>query len=78
MARIQVLELPTLVEGDRVTTPFVLVIDQAEPQTATRQSILGPVSVSQPVVTDDFERAAKAAGATAVIVSTQTLDVVQR
>lgn len=30
MARIQILELPTLVVGDTVSTPFALVIDQVE------------------------------------------------
>lgn len=69
MARIQILELPTEHHGDDMTTPFVLIIDQADD--ATRYA-LGP--------TDDTMYTAQATiaeaiGARTVLVFPTTIDI---
>ncbi len=68
MARIQILELPTEHHGDDMTTPFVLVIDQYQPQ----RYILGS---DQPEPLDQFERTAGRIGARAVLVFEETVDI---
>jgi len=39
MARIQILELPTVVLGEAVKTPFVVVIDEMDPAQVTDQRV---------------------------------------
>lgn len=73
MARIQVLELPTVeVETGRYRTPFALVIDQTESESI--ESYGGTV---RQIMSEDFEALGlkKASGAEFVIVTPHTLDV---
>lgn len=65
MARIQVLELPSEVVGDIVRTPFVLIIDEAD-----AESPLHSWPEGSPPLRDQV-------GASAVIVVSDTLDVVR-
>ncbi|MFH8751108.1 hypothetical protein ACH4GK_31795 [Streptomyces rimosus] len=68
MARIQILELPTIYrEGGDDETPFVIVVDQAVPQRAV-------IGVDQPWV-DYWQEVADKAGARAVIVTPETVEI---
>lgn len=73
MARIQVLELPSKVDGENVETPFVIVVDQVE-VVAEVQSYGGDTlrHTQEPIDADAIKRAT---GALGVIVHTGTLDV---
>jgi hypothetical protein len=66
MARIQVLELPAIHRGDDMETPFVLVVDQAAPQLPDAQGVVGAY----------WQRLKVQTGATAVFVTSETLDIV--
>lgn len=66
MARLQILELPEGTNDDR--PPFVLVVDQYEPQ----RYILGP---DQPEPIDQFQGIAEKIGARAVLVFEDTIDI---
>ncbi|GGU62790.1 hypothetical protein [Streptomyces lavendofoliae] len=66
MARIQILELPEGPDDDR--PPFVLVIDQYQPQ----RYIIGP---DQPEPIDEFEGIAQKIGARAVLVFADQIDI---
>jgi hypothetical protein len=73
MARIQILELPAIVEGENATTPFVLVIDQVEVENEVRSYDDRMVrEFREPILVDDIKAAT---GAVGVIVHTGTLDV---
>jgi len=73
MARIQVLELPAIVEGESVTTPFVVVVDRVE-VVAEVQAFEGTAlrHTQEPI---DAVAIKAATGAVGVIVHTGTLDV---
>lgn len=65
--RIQILELPAVVNGDNVLTPFALIFDQCPPEYHGNQP--------------DGERMANlsnAAGASGFFATTETVDVVDR
>ncbi|GAP46881.1 hypothetical protein [Streptomyces azureus] len=66
MARLQILELPEGAGDER--PPFVLVVDQYEPQ----RYILGP---DQPEPVDQFAGIAERIGARAVLVFEETIDI---
>ncbi|MCS5487385.1 hypothetical protein NY588_09625 [Curtobacterium flaccumfaciens pv. beticola] len=74
MARIQVLELPSKSVGEHFETPFVLVIDQVEHSEVS--SMEGVVRKTMDTFIDG-EAIKGATGATSVIVTTETLDVVR-
>lgn len=74
MARIQVLELPSVeAEDGKYQTPFALIIDQAESEKA--ESVGG--ETIREVITDDFAIPAlkETSGAQFVIITPHTLDV---
>jgi hypothetical protein len=74
MARIQVLELPSKVDGENVETPFVIVVDQVEVENEVRSLDERLVrEFREPILVDDINAAT---GAVGVIVHTGTLDVV--
>lgn len=73
MARIQILELPTIVEGESVATPFVVVVDQVE-VTAEIEAYDG-TAIAHTVEPVDADAIKAATGAVGVIVHTGTLDV---
>jgi hypothetical protein len=67
MARIQILELPTEHHGDDMTTPFLLVVDQCEPQR---------IPLSEGVTWQDpWQAVADQAGARGVIVVPDTIEI---
>jgi hypothetical protein len=68
MARLQILELPEGSGDDR--PPFVLVVDQYEPQ----RYVLGP-DQSQPEPVDLFAGIAEKIGARAVLVFEEKIDI---
>jgi hypothetical protein len=71
MARIQILELPTIYrENGEDETPFVLVVDQYVPQ----RYILGPGD-DQPQPLDEFDGIAERIGARAVLVFEEAVDI---
>jgi hypothetical protein len=72
VARIQILELPDIVEGESVTTPFVLVVDQLD--TDDVRDYQGDVVLSRGEQVDSDALKA-ATGAAGVIVHPGTLDV---
>lgn len=73
MARIQILELPTIFEGDSETTPFVLVIDQVETDGEVRAYSGDIVTAQREEINATVMK--EATGAVGVIVHTGTLDV---
>ena len=75
MARIQVLELPTLVEGDRVTTPFALVIDQVGADVITAHGRGEPIRTALDITHEQAQQMAKQLGAVGAIVTAQTLEI---
>lgn len=75
MARIQVLELPTLVEGDRVITPFALVIDQVGAEVTTTGGRFEPIRTALDITHEKAQEMAKAVGAVGAIVTPQRLDI---
>ncbi len=75
MARIQILELPTIVAGDLVKTPFALVIDQVETEdTASFQDDV--VRTSAESTQAEASELASRVGAVGAILVRCTLDVV--
>ncbi len=75
MARIQILELPTIVAGDLVKTPFALVIDQVETEdTASFQDNV--VRTSAEITQAEASELASRVGAVGAILVRCTLDVV--
>lgn len=75
MARIQILELPTIVAGDLVKTPFALVIDQVETEdTASFQDDV--VRTSAEITQAEASELASRVGAVGAIVVRCTLDIV--
>lgn len=75
MARIQILELPTIVAGDLVKTPFALVIDQVETEdTASFQDDV--VRTSAEITQAEASELASRVGAIGAILVRCTLDVV--
>ncbi len=75
MARIQILELPTIVAGDLVKTPFALVIDQVETEdTASFQDDV--VRTSAEITQAEASELASRVGAVGAILVRCTLDVV--
>lgn len=73
MARIQVLELPAIVEGENVTTPFVIVVDQVETDGEIR-AYAGNLRTAQREEIN-AEAMKQATGAVGVLVHIGTLDV---
>ncbi|WP_050507767.1 MULTISPECIES: hypothetical protein [Streptomyces] len=72
MARIQILELPTIYrENGTDETPFVLVIDQFEPQ----RYILGPEHDGMPQLVDQFAAVAQKVGARTTLVFEETVEI---
>lgn len=75
MARIQILELPTIVAGDLVKTPFALVIDQVETEdTASFQDDV--VRTSAEITQAEASELASRVGAVGAILVRCTLDIV--
>ena len=75
MARIQILELPTIVAGDLVKTPFALVIDQVETEdTASVQDDV--VRTSAEITQAEASELASRVGAVGAILVRCTLDIV--
>lgn len=75
MARIQILELPTIVAGDLVKTPFALVIDQVETEdTASFQDDV--VRTSAEITPAEASELASRVGAVGAILVRCTLDIV--
>lgn len=72
MARIQILQLPSIVDGENVTTPFAIVIDQVDATTV--ETYAGDVVRSTPELVD-HDAIKAATGAVGVIAHTGTLDV---
>lgn len=70
MPRLQILELPTEHNGDDVVTPFVLVVDQYQPQ----RVMLG-IDQTEPPVADEFDGVAQQIGARAVLVFRETVEI---
>lgn len=74
MARIQILELPTIVAGDLVKTPFALVIDQVE--TEDTASVQGDVVRTSAEITQaEASEFASRVGAVGAILVRCTLDI---
>ncbi|WP_413600837.1 hypothetical protein [Curtobacterium sp. Curtsp57] len=73
MARIQVLELPAIVEGESATTPFAIVIDQLEVENEVHSYAGDIVHATTEAVDADAIKAAT--GAVGVVMHTGTLDV---
>jgi hypothetical protein len=77
MARIQILELPSVIVGDNLETPFAIIIDQVEqgeaPTSWSGESLAGKLGV------EAYNRAASAiklaTGARGVIATAGTLDI---
>ncbi|MFH9574196.1 hypothetical protein ACH4MG_27110 [Streptomyces sp. NPDC017454] len=67
MARLQILELPSGADDDR--PPFILVVDQYEPQ----RYIMGPGQDPEPI--SEFDGIAEKIGARAVLVFQDTIDI---
>ncbi len=75
MARIQILELPTIVAGNLVKTPFALVIDQVETEdTASFQDDV--VRTSAEITQAEVSELASRVGAVGAILVRCTLDIV--
>lgn len=78
MARIQILELPTQVLGEAVSTPFAIVIDQVCTETTEMRgsdnSLIGKETQSE-LTQSDADRIAKTVGAVGAILSACTLDL---
>lgn len=75
MARIQILELPTIVAGDLVKTPFALVIDQVETEdTASFPDDV--VRTSAEITQAEASELASRVGAVGAILVRCTLDIV--
>lgn len=68
MARIQILELPMTHVGEVSETPFVLVIDETQPE----RHILGP---GQAVPESAWERFGRQVGARGVLITSETIDI---
>lgn len=76
MARISILDLPTQVLGDAVSTPFVLVIDQVESESI--EAFNGDtVAKMQEITPVEAAHWAAQAGAVGVILASGTLDIVR-
>lgn len=74
MARIKILELPTQVLGDVVTTPFALIIDQVD--TWNINALDGtPVRVHSELTQAEADVIAAQVGAVGAILTTCTLDI---
>ncbi|WP_424446452.1 hypothetical protein [Microbacterium sp. CH-015] len=74
MARIQILELPTLVVGDAMSTPFALVIDQVEAGdiVSVQDDVIRTAADLTQDAANDF---AARVGAVGAILTRYTLDV---
>ncbi|MEU5900563.1 hypothetical protein [Streptomyces venezuelae] len=77
MARLQILELPTEHHGDDMTTPFILVIDQADENTAS--TLDGPdtedASYATAIKRLTGRSLAEQIGARAILVFETTVDI---
>lgn len=67
MVRLRILELPTEHHGDDMTTPFVLVVDQCEPQRT-------PLSADT-TFGEFWQNAAERIGARGAVVTPQTIEL---
>lgn len=74
MARIKILELPTQVLGEAVSTPFVVIVDQVESESTYVSGSVEPIrtDIVDPVPVTEIERTT---GAQGVIVYPGTLDI---
>lgn len=72
MARIQILELPSIVNGENVTTPIAIVIDQVDADEIRSQAGVVRTNLDSVV---DIESVKEQTGAIGVLVTADTLDV---
>ena len=76
MARIQILELPTQVVGEKVRTPFALIIDQVETETLPTYDDVSVHTTSELTQTE-ADTIGRNLGAVGVVLASCTLDVVR-
>jgi hypothetical protein len=77
MARIQILELPSVVVGEDISYPFAVVIDQVETETTQIVTSLGPLSSNRvsELTQSEADAIARNVGAVGAILTAITLDV---